>query len=201
MKFKSLGDYLLPIRDAWPTWADLRGIGNSSAVRASIVVPVIGYLIVLNSTFADYLKLHGIEWTHEPATVWDRIWGLKLYLIYFGLTFLGLGAAIYQWKCPHFVKKYADWVDYVAGTAPHMEEGQIDVLGKIVGANVRMDRLEFAANRQDLMRRYLRRHYAQMSDGSPFWRIVASVLFGLGFLLLGIPSGMTAIRVAIALLQ
>jgi hypothetical protein len=86
--------------------------GNSAAVRASIVVPVIGYLIILNSTFTDYLKLHGIEWVHEPATISDRIWGTKLYLIYFGLMSLGLGAAIYQWKCPHFVKKHPDWTDY-----------------------------------------------------------------------------------------
>jgi hypothetical protein len=59
----------------WPTWADLRGIGNSNAVRASIIVPLIGYLIILNSTVADYLKLHGIEWVHEPASAWDRFSG------------------------------------------------------------------------------------------------------------------------------
>src|SRR5271155_4010656 len=110
----------------WPTWADLRGIGNSNAVRASIIVPVIGYLIILNSTVADYLKPHGIEWTHQPATVWDRLWSLKLYLAYFGLMFLGVGAAIYQWKCPSFVKKYGDWADYVAGVAPHIDHDQVN---------------------------------------------------------------------------
>jgi hypothetical protein len=45
----------------WPTWSDLRTVGNSGPVRAAIIVPVIGYLIVLNSSVADYLKMHGIE--------------------------------------------------------------------------------------------------------------------------------------------
>lgn len=201
MKLISVGDFLLPFRDAWPSWGGLRGVGNSTAVRASIIVPVIGYLIILNSTFADYLKLHGIEWAHEPTTVWDHIWGLKLYLIYFGLMFLGLGAVVYQWKCPHFVKKYTDWADYIAGTAPYMEDGQIEALGKIVGADYRSDQFSFVGRREDLLRRYLRRHYTQMSSSSLPWRIAATILFSLGFLLLGIPSAMTAVRVAIAVAQ
>jgi len=119
----------------WPTWADLRTIGNSSAVRAAIVVPVIGYLIILNSTVADYLKMHGIEPLQQPSSLWDRLWATKLYLIYFGLMYLGLGSAVYQWKCPHFVKKHADWTDYVAGTAPHTESNDIGTLQKVVGAD------------------------------------------------------------------
>jgi hypothetical protein len=201
MKLISMGRFLLPDRDVWPTWASLRGVGNSPAVRASIVVPVIGYLIILNSTFADYLKLHGIEWSHEPITAWDRVWGLKLYLIYFGLMFLGLGAVVYQWKCPHFVKKYSDWTDYIAGMAPYMD-GEIEMLADMVGADYPADRLMLhEVRQQDLLRRYLRRDYSQMSTFSLPWRITATILFGLGFLLLAIPSAMTAVRVAIALVQ
>ena len=55
----------------WPTWSDLRGVGNSTAVRASIIVPVIGYLIILNSALADYLKLYRIEWTDHPTGALD----------------------------------------------------------------------------------------------------------------------------------
>ena len=43
-------------------------------MRASIIVPVIGYLIILNSALAQYLKLYRIEWTDHPtgAQWWDR---------------------------------------------------------------------------------------------------------------------------------
>jgi hypothetical protein len=190
------------LRGRWPTWADLRGIGNSSAVRASIIVPVIGYLIILNSTFADYLNLHGIEWVHQPTNVWDRLWSLKLYLVYFGLMFLGVGAAIYQWKCPAFVKKYADWADYVAGVAPHTDRGQMDVLRRIVGRDNEdysddLSTLDY----EDQKRSYLRQHYAQMSKYHLGWRVLTVVLFVGGFALLSIPSFMTAVRVATALLN
>jgi len=181
----------------WPTWADLRGIGNSSAVRASIIVPVIGYLIILNSTVADYLKLHGIEWVNQPTNVWDRLWSLKLYLVYFGLMFLGVGAAIYQWKCPSFVKKYGDWADYVAGVAPQVDRGQVEALAIIIGKDFRRD---FHGDYADLIRSYLRQHYHQMSHYDLGWRIATAILFAWGFALLSIPSFMTAVRVAMALI-
>jgi hypothetical protein len=183
----------------WPSWADLRGIGNSNSVRASIIVPVIGYLIILNSTVADYLKLHGIEWVHEPASAWDRLWSFKLYLVYFGLMFLGVGAAIYQWKCPPFVKKYGDWADYVAGVAPHVDREQVELLGPVIGRyNYQMEVAETSF--QDVTRSYLRAHYGQMSNYFLGWRIATAVLFAWGFALLAIPSFMTAVRVAIALI-
>jgi hypothetical protein len=182
----------------WPTWADLRGIGNSNTVRASIIVPVIGYLIILNSTVADYLKLHGIEWVHQPASVWDHLWSLKLYLIYFGLMFLGVGAAIYQWKCPSFVKKYGDWADYVAGVAPHIDHEQLQTLARVLGRNADVDLLYGAV--EDRTRNYLRQHYNQMSHYSVGWRRATAIFFACGFALLSIPSFMTAVRVAIALI-
>jgi hypothetical protein len=54
----------------WPTWADLRTIGNSSAVRAAIVVPVIGYIIILNSTVADYGMAHSDD---DTFCAWIRV--------------------------------------------------------------------------------------------------------------------------------
>lgn len=177
----------------WPTWADLRTIGNSAAVRASIVVPVIGYLLVLNATVADYMKMHGIEapvWT--SLNLWDHLWGIKLYLVYFGLMFLGVGSAIYQWKCPYFIKKYGDWADYVAGVAPHTHVSNIDYLSKITGIHV----FDLNTSDQQSIPRLLQAHYSIMSNDLLLWRIAATILFSVGFGLLIVPSGMTAIRVA-----
>ncbi len=190
-----------------PTWAELRKVGNSYAVRASIVVPVIGYLIILNSTVADYLKLHGIEWArHDPPSSFDRLWSLKLYFIYVGLMSLGVGSAIYQLKCPHFIKKYADWVDYVAGTALHMDIEQLHVFPEILhdsgdalrGNHVIYESLNDFDARQDTLRRYLRKHYRQMSEQDRLWRSITTTCFAIGFSFLAIPSLMTAWRVAIA---
>ncbi len=184
----------------WASWADLRNIGNSSAVRAAIVVPVIGYFLVLNATVAEYLKMHGIEAVRQPASLWDQLWSIKLYLIYFGLMFLGLGSAIYQLKCPHYVKKYGDWTDYVAGTAPHLDMPGVEALAAVVGEDYEDDRLT-TERQSDLALKYLRIHYALLSSESEPWRIVAAMFFGAGFLLLAVPSIMTACRVAGVLMK
>jgi hypothetical protein len=134
----------------------------------------------------------------QPASVWDHLWGLKLYLIYFGLTFLGVGAAIYQWKCPSFVKKYGDWADYVAGVAPHVDREQLQTLARVLDRNADVDLLHGTV--EDRTRSYLRQHYKQMSHYSVGWRMATAVLFAWGFALLSIPSFMTAVRVAIALI-
>lgn len=181
-----------------PRWADLRSVGNSSAVRAAIIVPVIGYLIILNSTIADYLKLHGIEWGQDSHQFWDRLWSFKLYLIYYGLMLLGAGSIVYQWKCPHFVKKYENWAEYVAGVARHTDGGQIDVLHKLVG---RDETFGYGMSGEEQILYYLRRHYNQMSSYSAAWRLLTTFLFAWGFVLLAIPSVMTAVRVASALIS
>ena len=163
-----------------------------------MVVPVIGYLIVLNSTPAAYLKLHGIESSQQSVGVFEGLWKLKLYLVYFGLMSLGVGSAIYQWKCPPLIKKYQDWAEYVAGVQPHTYSGDVEVLRKIVGYS---EPHAVAPKMEDQLRIYLRMHYTQMSSHYATSRAIATILFGIGFALLSIPSAMTALRVASALAE
>jgi hypothetical protein len=76
-----------------PTWASLRSIGNSRAVQASVAFPVIGYLVLLSSQFTSFFDggLIGDVKHHRDADWWNRMWSLKLYFVYFGLLFLGIG--------------------------------------------------------------------------------------------------------------
>jgi hypothetical protein len=96
------------------------------------------------------------------------------------------------------VKKYGDWADYVAGVAPHIDRKQMEALGRVVGRNVDLDLLY--GNVEDHTRGYLRQHYKQMSNDDLGWRISTAILFAWGFALLSIPSFMTAVRVAVALM-
>ena len=191
------------MRTLWPTWASLRTIGNSAPVRASIVVPVIGYFLVLNSTLAAYAGLHGIEWSHQPATVWDHIWASKLYFVYFGLMLLGLGSIVYQWRCPRFVKKFGDWSDYVAAISPHTDPTQIYILAEMVGADFEADQYDgdMPASRDDLQKRYLHASFVQMSEHDLISRAICTTFFFGGLILLAIPSTMTAVRVLASLVS
>lgn len=41
-------------------WNNLRNIGNSPVARASIALPILGYLIVFHRDLIDYLKIHSL---------------------------------------------------------------------------------------------------------------------------------------------
>jgi hypothetical protein len=84
-----------------PRWHHLRAFGNSPVVRATILVPVLGYWILFSEYIYNLIKLR------EPLTT---LW--KVYTLYYGLSVLGLGSIIYQLTCPEKVKRYATAVDF-----------------------------------------------------------------------------------------
>ena len=42
-------------------WSTLRGIGNSSAAKATILMPLIGYLFLFNGHFVNWLEIDAVE--------------------------------------------------------------------------------------------------------------------------------------------
>jgi hypothetical protein len=65
-------------------WTTLREIGNLSAVKLTILLPAIGYLIIFNENVIEYLKLSpelGLD--SQSSTI-----SIRLLTIYFGLTFV-----------------------------------------------------------------------------------------------------------------
>jgi len=100
------------------------------------------------------------------------------------------------------VKRYGDWAEFVAGVAPHIDPSRVDALARTVGGNFTADLHGGAmpASRPDLINRYLQRTYINYSESKTRWRASCTVLFAFGFLLLAVPSAMTAVRVALALI-
>lgn len=85
-------------------WSELRSIGNSRIVQASILMPVIGYLLLFND---EIVKLSGLIFNGDADPPLTR-----LYFTYYGLTLLAVGSVIYAWFCPMVVKKYPAPVEY-----------------------------------------------------------------------------------------
>ncbi len=122
-----------------PTWASLRSIGNSRAVQASAAFPVIGYLVLLSSQVTSIFDGGLAGETRYAGSWWGYLWGLKLYYVYFGLLHLGIGAAVYQWRCPRQIKKHGDWGDYVRVDLPSMNNDYVAALGATMGQNLQED--------------------------------------------------------------
>jgi hypothetical protein len=86
-------------------WNDLRRIGNSPVARASIAIPVLGYLILFHSDLIDYLKLHG-------SVCKDCTVSWRLHLFYFSSCCFAFGSVVYALRCPQVIKKYGVARDY-----------------------------------------------------------------------------------------
>lgn len=94
-------------------WSTLRSLGNSRAVQFSAIFPAIGYFILFNDEVARFLGMAALDRSPNHGGLLEHLWGLKLFFLYFGLMSLGLGSALYQFKCPYIIKKHGDWMDYV----------------------------------------------------------------------------------------
>lgn len=93
-------------------WANLRTIGNSPLVRASALVPLLGYLVLFNEHIAGQQTIIG-----QLPLSW------RLMVLYLGLSLVGLGSIIYVLRCPETIRRYSSAVDYSLAEARYFGTG------------------------------------------------------------------------------
>lgn len=101
------------------TWSELRAVTNSAAARATVLIPIIGYLIIFNGNIIHYLNVVKEVGGAEPE---EAHVSSRLLLVYLGLTLVAIGAALYQLFCPPDVKYYGDTNAYVGGVTPTIKD-------------------------------------------------------------------------------
>ncbi|PKR87887.1 hypothetical protein CXZ10_17325 [Pleomorphomonas diazotrophica] len=82
-------------------WSVLRGLGNSPIAKATIAVPLVGYLLLFNREIVQFLSLH-TDFC-RPRSCGPS---LRLLLLYLGCCSIAIGAALYGLRCPTLIKKY-----------------------------------------------------------------------------------------------
>src|SRR5262245_56560908 len=97
-------------------WDRLRGLSNSGPVKLTPLIPIVGYLILFNTSLEQHLEL-----------VFDRgaisgTW--RLYAMYFGLTAIGLGSALYQIRCPAEIKQHGAAWEFVNREASALNQNR-----------------------------------------------------------------------------
>lgn len=95
MEIKKLIDKKMP-------WTLYAGIGKSKLAQSSILVPLFGYMIIFNEKLLDWSKLH----FDIDVSFW------RLYFLYFGFTFVGLGSIVFNIKCPRTIKEFPTISEY-----------------------------------------------------------------------------------------
>lgn len=105
-------------RNFVPGWHILRNIGNLAAVRLTIFIPLVGYLVVFNNKVVEWLELTK-EFVGVPPAIGLTV-SPRLLLIYFGLCAVAVGSAIYSMLCPQEIKHYGTSAAYVGGDGPNI---------------------------------------------------------------------------------
>jgi hypothetical protein len=99
-------------------WSTMRRIGHSRLLSLTIVVPFLGSLLLFNQHVVELLTLSPDlvrRWMNIPSAGAEdaarQITLSRLYYVYFGLTFLGVGSALFNLFCPLIVKSYASAIE------------------------------------------------------------------------------------------
>jgi hypothetical protein len=96
-------------------WSKLRELGQSGLVRASVLMPVFGYLLLLNDTVQQYLTIR-----YDPAWPFNYLPSLwRVWMFYYGSCFLAVGSMIFASRCPAEIKQYASAFSMADAQRPH----------------------------------------------------------------------------------
>jgi hypothetical protein len=184
-----------------PRWNDLRRIGNSPIARASVAMPVIGYLILFHDGLIDYLKLHS-SFCQNCDVSW------RLYMLYFACCCFAFGSVIYAVRCPRIIKSYAVSRDYIETEKAHYYgAANLEYLFELfdrekapppdpsdlrtkAARNVSLTQEDIPPLSDLMSQLYFIQNRSAFTS-----RIVVASMFLLGFLLLGIPAVVTFLQI------
>jgi hypothetical protein len=83
-------------------WKDLKTLGSSNLVRASVLMPAFGYMLLLNENVHQYLTIKYDGWLlNYLPNVW-RIW-----LLFYGSFFLAAATILYTAEVKAYENGYA----------------------------------------------------------------------------------------------
>lgn len=105
-------------------WSSIRRVGQSRLLALTIIVPFLGSLLLFNQYVVDVLTLSPdivkrLLPIHETAPDSARhLTMTRLYFVYFGLSALGVGSALFAMLCPLDIKTYDSSRAYIEAEAP-----------------------------------------------------------------------------------
>lgn len=190
-------------------WTQLGYLGNSNLVKASVLMPAFGYMLLLNDNVHQFLTLKYDGWLlHYLPKVW-RIW-----LLFYGSFLLALATVLYGTFCHPDLKRYSTPYEKADAESEHVQtlgglqgtanelEREYESLTKREGDVFTLKRLDLNNLGNDaptqlrtiskcLIHSYLIRNLKQ-----PTLRIFIYILFRVGIALIAIPAIITFVQVS-----
>ncbi|NMG39840.1 hypothetical protein GRZ55_11350 [Chelativorans sp. ZYF759] len=177
-------------------WHNLSALGTSPAVRVSVLMPVAGYLLLLNEQFVE---LAGQISEDFQLIITDVPW--RLLLLFYGSFLVGFATILFGMFCPYVPKRYRSAVDFVAHeqtffTISSHKTYLIETFEEIyepLPGGLKKDHVLQGANRirsvSEIEQLTLYWHVRNMQ--SPAWRRAIRILYDVGFFILAIPAAAT----------
>ncbi|MEP4887140.1 MAG: hypothetical protein ABJ215_12285 [Alphaproteobacteria bacterium] len=185
-------------------WHKTSRFFRSYIVKLTILAPAIGYLIILNQEFSSFFTL--VFDSGAPEDSLNRV-----YYIFFGLTFIGVSAGIFEMFCPAEVKLNHTDKGFVESERPIITPARLRKyaadIGMVLSKEAGRDGAERSSttgisfsswrnrNEEEIID-VLTKHFYTLSESNRKTRIAMSLLYGLGWFFLLLPSTLTFIDVA-----
>jgi hypothetical protein len=152
--------------EAHARWSELRGLGQSGLVRASVLMPAFGYILLLNDEAQRYLttKLasstagetipawlllvlpHLPSWIHDTYLwVHDHLPDLwRVWMLYYGTFCLAIGSISFSMFCPFAIKRYSSPYEMADVESKHRLEQSGDIRERVKVRLIEMSRWQAA---------------------------------------------------------
>jgi hypothetical protein len=199
--------------EARSRWNALRALGQSNWVRASVLMPAFGYLLLLNENVHQYLKIEydGAWLLHYLPSTW-RIW-----LLFYGSFALAIGSILYGFFCPQEIKQYVSTFHLVGTERDHRSyhSNTDDLRNDVRALSARMSKWEqslyplpkiieeanMGINSSDPIGGLLTQIWKAKDISRPRTRIAVYLLFCVGLGLIAVPAAITFVQVSLILLR
>jgi hypothetical protein len=186
-------------------WSELRALGQSPLVRASVLMPAFGYILLLNDSIHQYLTIKYDGWLLQYLpSIW-RVW-----LLFYGTFLLAIASIIFGWLCPAEIKGYASAYGMADAVRHHLahQQQKYDAVRDLKARYDGMSRWEqtlvppimfnhptLGVTTTDFESTIAILRWNLENIKHPWSRVIALLLFWGGLMLLAIPAGMTFLQV------
>ena len=169
-------------------------------MRATVAMPVVGYLILLNDRLLHYAKLD----PHFQMFVSES--PVRLLLLYWGFFFLAVASAIYTWYCPHIIKRHESPAEYANSIREYLgSEANREQFAKILANRMRIPGRDEVLSETEVGALLHQFHYPPSAVNADrnslaaaewyvaniehsWWRLIAAASFFFGFGFLSVPA-------------
>ncbi|HWK38908.1 MAG TPA: hypothetical protein VNR88_08335 [Hyphomicrobium sp.] len=124
------------------SWSAIRRVGQSRLLALTIIVPFLGSFLIFNQHVISALAISPElvkRWLNLPkettADVAETIAFARLYFLYFGLSFLGIGSALFAAFCPITIKNNASNADYLKLEGPMITKARVGMMVPHIAAH------------------------------------------------------------------